>query len=67
MNRCVSPAVLGALSALASLSEVIPVSAQTTGTESGASAGLQEVADLTGGYDAWKAADLQKTQPTATS
>jgi iron complex outermembrane receptor protein len=43
MNRCGSPAVLGALSALASLSEVIPVSAQTTGTESGASAGLQEV------------------------
>src|ERR1700716_543543 len=43
MNRCVSPAVLGALSALASLSEVIPIRAQTTGTESGASAGLQEV------------------------
>jgi glyoxylase-like metal-dependent hydrolase (beta-lactamase superfamily II) len=27
-------------------------------------AGLQEIADLTGGYDAWKAADLQKAQPT---
>jgi hydroxyacylglutathione hydrolase len=27
-------------------------------------AGLREIADLTGGYDAWKAADLQKTQPT---
>jgi hydroxyacylglutathione hydrolase len=25
-------------------------------------AGLEEIADLTGGYDAWKAADLQKTQ-----
>jgi hydroxyacylglutathione hydrolase len=25
-------------------------------------AGLQEIADLTGGFDAWKAADLQKTQ-----
>jgi len=25
-------------------------------------AGLQEIADLTGGYDAWKSADLQKTQ-----
>ena len=28
-------------------------------------AGLEEIADLTGGYDAWKAADLQKTQATA--
>jgi hydroxyacylglutathione hydrolase len=27
-------------------------------------AGLQEIADLTGGYDAWKSADLQKTQLT---
>jgi hydroxyacylglutathione hydrolase len=25
-------------------------------------AGLEEIADLTGGYDAWKAADLQNTQ-----
>jgi glyoxylase-like metal-dependent hydrolase (beta-lactamase superfamily II) len=25
-------------------------------------AGLQEIADLTGGFDAWKSADLQKTQ-----
>src|SRR6266849_1414322 len=25
-------------------------------------AGIQEIADLTGGFDAWKAADLQKTQ-----
>jgi hydroxyacylglutathione hydrolase len=25
-------------------------------------AGLREIADLTGGYDAWKSADLQKTQ-----
>jgi glyoxylase-like metal-dependent hydrolase (beta-lactamase superfamily II)/rhodanese-related sulfurtransferase len=28
-------------------------------------AGFEEIADLTGGYDAWKAADLQKTQPIA--
>jgi glyoxylase-like metal-dependent hydrolase (beta-lactamase superfamily II)/rhodanese-related sulfurtransferase len=28
-------------------------------------AGFEEIADLTGGYDAWKAADLQKTQTTA--
>jgi hydroxyacylglutathione hydrolase len=27
-------------------------------------AGLREIADLTGGFDAWKTADLQKTQPT---
>ncbi len=27
-------------------------------------AGLQEIADLTGGYDAWKAAELQNAQPT---
>ena len=27
-------------------------------------AGLQEIADLTGGFDAWKAADLQRAQPT---
>ncbi len=26
-------------------------------------AGLQEIADLTGGFDAWKAADLQNAQP----
>jgi hypothetical protein len=25
--------------------------------------GIQEIADLTGGFDAWQAADLQKTQP----
>jgi hydroxyacylglutathione hydrolase len=28
-------------------------------------AGLEEIADLTGGFDAWKSADLQKTQATA--
>ena len=28
-------------------------------------AGFEEIADLTGGYDAWKTADLQKTQATA--
>src|SRR6266566_31753 len=28
-------------------------------------AGLEEIADLTGGFDAWKSADLQKTQTTA--
>jgi hydroxyacylglutathione hydrolase len=28
-------------------------------------AGLEEIADLTGGFDAWKAADLQKAQTTA--
>ena len=32
MNRCMSPAALGALSALASLSAVIPVMAQTIGS-----------------------------------
>ena len=29
-------------------------------------AGIQEIADLTGGFDAWKAADLQKTPATVT-
>ena len=28
-------------------------------------AGLEEIADLTGGFDAWNSAELQKTQATA--
>jgi outer membrane receptor protein involved in Fe transport len=42
MNRCVSPAALGALSALASLGAAIPIMAQTSGSEA-AGGGLQEV------------------------
>src|ERR1700704_5533101 len=42
MNRCVSRAALGALSALASLGAAIPIMAQTSGSEA-AGGGLQEV------------------------
>src|ERR1700687_1729038 len=43
MNRCVGPAALGVLSALASLSAAIPVMAQTSGGEAAVGGGLQEV------------------------
>jgi iron complex outermembrane recepter protein len=43
MNRCMSPAALGALSALTSLSAAIPVMAQSSGSEAAAGGGLQEV------------------------